>query len=119
LRRLVEEDAAAYTKVSEAYRLPKDTSHRSQAIDAALLGAAAVPLDGARKALALHDLAREIGTIGNKNAVSDAMVARTLAAAALVGLAENVRVNVESLSDKTLGAQLGQEAGALRQRVNA
>src|SRR6266699_433987 len=37
LRRLVDEDAAAYTGVSEAYKVPKDTPGRAAAIDHALL----------------------------------------------------------------------------------
>ena len=117
LRRLVDEDAAAYAKVSEAYKLPKDTPDRAQLIDAALIGAARAPLEGAHKALALTVLAREIGNIGNKNALSDATVARSLGVAALMGLIENVRVNYGSLSDKTAGQQINQELTALLERA--
>ena len=113
LRRLVDEDAAAYALVSHAYKLPKDTPHRTQLIDAALIGAASEPLGGAHKALALTMLAREIGTIGNKNARSDAFVAQGLARASVLGLLANVRVNLESLSDAALGADLGAQAGAV------
>jgi len=119
LRRLVDEDAAAYRKVSEAYKLPKDTPDRTQAIDAALLGAARAPLEGARKASTVQSLARELANIGNKNAHSDAVVARTLAAAALVGMAENVRINVASLSDKKLGAKMGSEVNELLERLDS
>src|SRR5438094_4333418 len=40
LRRLVDDDAAAYTKVSAAYRLPKSDPRRTRAADEALIGAA-------------------------------------------------------------------------------
>src|SRR3989475_990930 len=40
LRRLVDDDAAAYAKVSAAYGIPKDDASRGRAIDAALVGAA-------------------------------------------------------------------------------
>jgi glutamate formiminotransferase/formiminotetrahydrofolate cyclodeaminase len=113
LRRLVDDDAAAYTKVSAAYRLPKDDPRRTGAADEALVGAAQTPLAMARGAARLLALAREIGTIGNRNAHSDALVAAALARAALAGAAENVRVNVQSLSEPGLGKSLREEAESL------
>lgn len=113
LRRLVDEDAAAYGVVSAAYKIAKDDSGRPAAIDAALLGAAQTPLETARRAARVAALAREIGTIGNKNAGSDAKVAEGLARAALAGAVENVRVNVASLSDPAAGRGLLEEAERL------
>jgi glutamate formiminotransferase / formiminotetrahydrofolate cyclodeaminase len=106
LRRLVDEDAAAYTQVSEAYKLPKDDPKRVAGIDTALLGAAQTPLEVARRADRVITLAREIGSIGNKNARSDALVAEQLGRAALEGAVENVRVNVAALSDPASGKTL-------------
>jgi glutamate formiminotransferase/formiminotetrahydrofolate cyclodeaminase len=106
LRRLVDVDAAAYLRVSEAYKVPKDDPARVAAVDAALLGAARTPADVAERAAHVLALAVEIGTIGNKNARSDAKVAAGLARAALDGAVENVRVNVAALSDPALGRQL-------------
>src|SRR5260370_29787034 len=57
LRRLVDEDAAAYAKVSEAYKIPTSTAGRSRTIDAALVGAAAPPIATARGAMRLIPLA--------------------------------------------------------------
>jgi glutamate formiminotransferase/formiminotetrahydrofolate cyclodeaminase len=116
LRRLVDDDAAAYTRVSDAYKIPKDDPSRRGAIDAALLGAAQTPLDVARRAARVHALAREIAAIGNKNARSDALVAAGLAQAALAGAVENVRVNVAGLSDGALGRRLLEEAEQLGQQ---
>ena len=113
LRRLVDDDAAAYARVSAAYKVPKDAPARGAAIDTALLGAAVTPLDVARRAARLGELAREIGTIGNKNARSDAKVAEELARTAVVGALENVRVNVASMSDQKAGAGVLQEAEKL------
>jgi glutamate formiminotransferase/formiminotetrahydrofolate cyclodeaminase len=110
LRRLVDEDATAYAKVSEAYKIPKDSPGRARAIDHALIGAAQTPLAMARGAVRLVALAREIGEIGNKNARSDAAVAGGLAHAALAGAVENVRVNVAGLSEPGLGTALKDEA---------
>ena len=114
LRRLVDDDAAAYARVSAAYKVPKDDPTRGAAIDAALLGAAVTPLDVARRAARLRALAREIGEIGNKNARSDAKVAEELARTAVIGAAENVRVNVASLSDPKTGESLLKEAEDLQ-----
>ena len=117
LRRLVDDDAAAYAKVSAAYRLPKDDPRRTRAADEALVGAAQTPLAMARGAARLLALAREIGTIGNRNAHSDALVAAALARAALDGATENVRVNVQSLSEPGLGRSLLDEAEGLVRQV--
>jgi glutamate formiminotransferase/formiminotetrahydrofolate cyclodeaminase len=106
LRRAVDDDAAAYGAVTAAYRRPKDDPARAAAIDAALLGAAQVPLEVARRAGRVAALAREIATIGNPNARADAAVAAALAQAALAGAAENVRVNVAALADPAPGAAL-------------
>ncbi len=118
LRRLVDDDAAAYAKVSAAYRLPKDDPRRTRAADEALVGAAQTPLAMARGAARLVGLAREIGTIGNRNAHSDALVAEALARAALAGAVENVRVNVQSLSEPGLGKSLLEEANQLEREVH-
>ena len=113
LRRLVDDDAAAYARVSAAYRVPKDDPGRGAGVDAALLGAAVTPLDVVRRAARLGELAREIGAIGNKNARSDAKVAEELAGTAVRGGLENVRVNVASLSDPKMGQELLNEAQSL------
>jgi glutamate formiminotransferase/formiminotetrahydrofolate cyclodeaminase len=116
LRRLVDEDAAAYTAVSEAYKVPKDDPVRAKAIDQALLGAARVPLTVAHLAGAVRKLAQEMEQMGNKNARSDARVADGLARAAIAGALENVRVNVEALSDPALGLELLEEAERITMR---
>ncbi|HXI65851.1 MAG TPA: glutamate formimidoyltransferase [Gemmatimonadales bacterium] len=113
LRRLVDDDAAAYAKVSAAYKLAKDDPRRRRAVDEALVGAAEVPLVVARGANRLIALAREVEAIGNRNASSDARVGAALARAALEGAVENVRVNVAALSEAGLGASLVKEAEAL------
>jgi len=113
LRRLVDDDAAAYAKVGAAYKLAKDDPRRRRAVDASLVGAAEVPLVVARGANRLIALAREVEAIGNRNASSDARVGAALARAALEGAVENVRVNVAALSEAGLGASLVKEAEVL------
>jgi glutamate formiminotransferase / formiminotetrahydrofolate cyclodeaminase len=117
LRRLVDEDAAAYAAVSAAYKIAKDDPRRARAIDAALLGAARTPLEVARRAARLVVLAREIGAVGNRNARSDAAVGEGLARAARAGAVENVRVNIASLSDAGPGTAVLEEAERLGREV--
>lgn len=118
---LVESDAQAYAKVMQAYTLPRETEaqvvERTGAIDAALLGAADVPLETARACAAVAALAERAAHLGNPNCVSDAGVAALLAEAACRGAAYNVRINVASLSDRAKGASLVEQAAALVARA--
>ena len=117
LSQLVERDAEAYAAVSAAYKLPKEpesaATTRSEEITAALLGAADVPLETARLCAQAAALASTVAAKGNSNAITDAGVAALLASAGCRGAAYNVRINVASLSDKSLGAHLEREAREL------
>ncbi len=100
LRRLVDEDAAAYEGVSRAYKIPKDDAGRAQAIDDALLAAARPPAEVVKRGRRLLALAQTIEQIGNQNAVSDARVAGMLAKTAIDGATENVNANLAGMSDR-------------------
>ena len=107
LRRLVDEDAAAYEGVSRAYKLPKSAAGRAQVIDDALLAAARPPADVVKLGRRLLALAQTIEQIGNKNAVSDARVAGMLARTAIDAATENVNVNLAGMSDQARAQQSG------------
>jgi formiminotetrahydrofolate cyclodeaminase len=79
---LADDDAAAYLRVLEAYRLPKDAGGRSERIKDALEHACAVPLQIAEGAAEVATLAADIGTRGNPNLTGDAATAAHLAVAA-------------------------------------
>jgi glutamate formiminotransferase/formiminotetrahydrofolate cyclodeaminase len=117
LAALVKEDADSYALVSAAYKLPKENAEqaaaRDAAIQAALMQAAAVPLETARACVTVAQLARACAQKGNANAISDAGVAALLAEAACKGAAYNVRINVSSMSDPHAGRKLADEATAL------
>lgn len=117
LSALVERDAAAYSKVSDAYKLPKEpaeaAARRAAVITSALLEAAQVPLETARRCVEVAELASVVAEKGNTNAVTDAGVAALLADAACRGAAFNVRVNVNALDDKSKGVGLAREAEEL------
>jgi glutamate formiminotransferase/formiminotetrahydrofolate cyclodeaminase len=117
LTTLVKRDAEAYALVSEAYKLPKEpadaAARRSETVTNALLKAAEVPLETARAAVEVAQLAALLAEKGNTNAVTDAGVSALLAVAAAKGAAYNVRVNVQALDDKSKGQSLAREAEQL------
>lgn len=122
LRQLKDEDVAAYSLVSDAYKLPKDTPEqveaRSKAIQAGLMKAAEVPLETARWCAEVATLAAICAEKGNTNAASDAGVGALLAEASCRGAAYNVRINVTAMPDKEAGAPLAEEAQRLVQTAS-
>lgn len=101
----IQRDASAFEAVIAAYRLPKDSSEeqdeRNRTIEQATWDAIAVPLEVARKAVQVWELALQVSREGNVNAICDAGTAAALARAALTGASLNVRVNINSLKDRS------------------
>lgn len=97
----VAEDATAFEAVMQAIRMPKDDdaqkSARQEAIEAATLEAASVPLEVAKMALQTLRLAVEVAQDGNLNAASDAGAAGALASASLHAALMNVQINALAL----------------------
>ncbi|UWM49541.1 cyclodeaminase/cyclohydrolase family protein [Streptomyces carpaticus] len=108
--RLAEEDAAAFTAVTDAYRLPKDTdaakAERSAAIARALAGAARPPAEVIGLARAAVELAAELLPIGNRNVVTDIAAATEAARAAATTARVNVEINLGGIRDDALRAEL-------------
>jgi methenyltetrahydrofolate cyclohydrolase len=96
-------DAAAFSAVTDAYKLPKDTDEdkaaRTRAIQAALVGAADVPLRTAAVAADIIGLAGRILDGANVNVVSDVAVAAASARAALDAAMINVEINISAMKD--------------------
>ena len=107
---LAEEDAAAFTAVTEAYRLPKGTAEeaaaRSAAIGRALVAAAQVPAIVVAVAEQVLGLAEQLLPIGNRNVVSDVAAAAEAARAAATTARVNVEVNLGGISDPTTWGEL-------------
>lgn len=104
LTNLIDKDAAAYTNVSSAYKLPRSTDEqnkaRSNAIQTALITAASVPLETMKKAeecIALID--KSIGKT-NPMLASDLGVAAVCADAAIKCAWLNVKINLSGISDE-------------------
>lgn len=103
LTRAVDRDAAAFEAVMQAYRMSRDTPEeqvgRQTAIEQATLNAAQVPLEVARLSLEVMELAEQVVTRGNVNAITDGGTAALQAKAAITGAGYNVRINVSSLNN--------------------
>ena len=103
---LVTRDTEAYSEVTDAFKLPKDTddqrSSRGQAIEVAMQHAAAVPLATLENLHHVADLAREALQHGNPNCLTDAGVAVQLMRATAAGAGYNVRVNLQGIKDRKL-----------------
>lgn len=114
---LLEQDVAAYTKVSEAYKMPRDTDEqkeaRSAAIQDALKGATSVPMALAEACVEILKLCPESAEKGNVRAVSDVGVGALMAEAALRAAALNVWINLGSIKDQDFVRREGERLNAL------
>lgn len=113
----IDEDAEAYQMVFNAFKLPKETEEeqriRHEMIQKATLHAAMVPLRVAETAVGIMGSIFEIGSKGNRNAVTDACVAMMSARTAAWGALLNVRINLTSLDDKEKVKELENRCMAL------
>ncbi|MGW8849744.1 cyclodeaminase/cyclohydrolase family protein [Streptomyces xiamenensis] len=102
--RVGEEDAAAFTAVIDAYRLPK--GERAEAVAHALAGAARPPAEVVGLARAVVELATELLPIGNRNVITDIAAATEAARAAATTARINVEINLGGIRDEALRAEL-------------
>ena len=102
---LVDEDAAAYAQVVEAFRMPKedevDKVIRADTIQKAFRHAAEVPMATMRAAMEVLRLAAMVAHKGNRNTLTDAGVAGLMARSAVMGARFNVLVNLPSIKDES------------------
>jgi methenyltetrahydrofolate cyclohydrolase len=114
---LAEDDAAAFTAVTEAYRLPKATdaeaAERSAAIAAAVLGAARPPAFVVGVAGRVLELAEELLPVGNRNVVSDVAAAAEAARAAATTARVNIEINLGGITDAAARNDLLAVAGSV------
>ncbi len=110
---LAEDDAAAFTAVTDAYKLPKDTDQakasRSAAIATALVGAGRPPAEVIAAAQVTVELAEELLPIGNRNIITDIAAATEAARAAATTARVNVEINLAGITDEQARAELAAE----------
>ena len=115
---LADRDATAFDGVMAAFKMPKDTDAekavRSQAIQEGYRSAATVPLEIAKRAAELMELARETTEIGNAQAASDGACAGQALWAAVWCATYNVEINAAALKDPNAAQALRDEVSALR-----
>ena len=120
---LADRDAAAFGAVMAAFTMPKETDAekavRSQAIQAGYEAAATVPLEIAKRAAELMELAREVTEIGNASAASDGACAAQALSASVWSATYNIEINAAALKDPTKAQALRDEVSALRAHAEA
>ncbi len=99
----VDQDTAAFNRVMQAYRMPKQTEperqKRTAAIQEALKGAANHPMLVAGECLQVLRLCHKVVASGNPNALSDAGVASLMAYSGITGAMFNVAINLGGIKD--------------------
>lgn len=114
---LLEADVAAYTAVSEAMKMPRETeeqkAEREETLQEALKKATIVPLQIAEACVEVIALCQPAAEKGNKHAVSDAGVAILMAEAGLRSAALNVLINLGWIEDQNFTAAKQEQLDAL------
>ena len=97
---LVDQDAAAFYPLSQAYGIPKEDPTRAEVLEAATKGAIEPPLAIMRQICKAIDLLEEMGEKGSRMLISDVGCGALLARAALEAASMNVFINTKSLTDR-------------------
>ena len=110
LTQAVDDDSSAFEALMGTYKLPKETDEekaaRSAAIVGATLNAANIPLHVAEDATKVMELALKCVKKANVNAISDAMSGFALCRASLTAAGYNVKINLNTLEDKSMGEKM-------------
>ena len=116
---LVDEDTAAFSKVVDAFALPKESAEekaaRSAAVQAASKYAAEIPLRVMETAFKSYPLLAEMAEQGNPASISDVGVGLLATHACISGAALNVRINLAGLKDEKVKSTLREKV----RRINA
>lgn len=122
LGQAVGDDAASFEVLMATFKLPKDTEEQKLAREAAIvqatLNAAHIPLHVSEMAVKVMGLALKCARDGNINTVSDAMSGFAMSRAALTAAGYNVRININSLADKSPGEKMLAELAELEKQAD-
>jgi len=115
----IDKDADAYNDVMTAYKMDpsKNREARQNAIQKSLKNAAEIPLEIASEAFKLIDFAETVVKEGNKNAVTDGLVAAMMARTAVLSALYNIKINLESIDDKEFHEKTLKNVNELEQKV--
>ncbi|MCL4547065.1 MAG: cyclodeaminase/cyclohydrolase family protein [Bacteroidetes bacterium] len=107
-------DNAAFEKVMEAFKLPKETDAekeiRTKKIEEATIGATDIPAQVMKTCADILPLLKIVIDKGNGNSLSDAGVAASLIGTAAKSAYMNVIINCASLSNQTIAQEIKKRA---------
>jgi formiminotetrahydrofolate cyclodeaminase len=123
LTQTVDDDAASFEVLMAKFKLPKETDEQTSARDAAItqatLNAARIPLHVSEHAVKVMELALKCAKHGLQSAISDAMSGFAMARASLTAAGYNVRININSLADQSLGDKMLKELAEFEKKADA
>lgn len=112
-------DTLAFSKIKEAYSLPKTTETekkaRKKAIQEAAVGASNVPKNNALLCKKVYKYASLLEGNSNPSASSDLIEARILANAGIMGGVLNIEANLPLIKDEQIKGILQNEADELKE----
>ncbi len=118
---LIDEDAQSFDEVMGLFKLPKETDEekalRAEKLEAGFKLAAEVPYQVADLAASLMEDLEYLVKNGNKNAVTDALVATMLSRTATLAALYNVKINLGSIKDEAYTADMKQKVSHLENFV--
>jgi len=117
----IDEDAASFDGVMQAFKMPKASEEekkaRSEAIQLGMKTAAAVPMAVATRCLEMMSPIDAIVTRGNANAVTDGAVAAMMCRTAGLSALLNVRINLAAIKDEDFVSSMTLDCNALESRL--
>ncbi|HJR07525.1 MAG TPA: glutamate formimidoyltransferase [Pyrinomonadaceae bacterium] len=121
LNEAADEDGASFAGVMGARRMPmrneEERRARSNAVEEALKGAAAVPLETASLAVQVGELLETLAELGEPAWLSDSATGAQLALAATVAARYNVLVNASEIEDEEFAREHVSRADDLLERA--
>ncbi len=121
LLRDVDDDSKAYNKVINAFKLPKKSEEelkiRKEELERSFKLSATVPFGVAKDCLEIISLGESVIKNGNKNALTDGIVAVMLARTAALGALFNVKINLPSIKDKEFVDEMRKEVDKIEEEI--
>jgi len=99
LLELIDADSEAFNQVMAAYKIPKDSPEREQAIQAALIRATDIPSRTANCAAEALRVLEELRAIIHPNVASDLQVGLHMLRTSVRGAIANMRINLNDVKD--------------------
>ncbi|MBK5195609.1 MAG: cyclodeaminase/cyclohydrolase family protein [Proteiniphilum sp.] len=117
----IDRDADAYRLVMEAYKLPKASEQemivRNDKIQIVMKSASLVPMEVAENAFNMLSSIAETVHKGNRNVITDGLVAMMACRTAILGALLNVRINLSGIREESLVRELTEKCDRLEKET--